>query len=179
MLLLHIQADGVRAKDVAMREQVSKQSISDISHRLLENRYIRSVADPDDKRAQRLVFSARGLDWVALNVRAIEAIEEDLHRRLGDQCVARLRHQCQRLCAVLGKPGEDARRALGFDALDTQVDAWLQSLLQSVSDADAASLHDIFRASAGGYQLRSAFMDYLAGRVVNLNDSGAEADLQR
>lgn len=84
-VLAFLEPEGVRATELSARSGQHKQIVGTIVDELVELGYVRREPDPGDRRAKRVVPTARGLDEIA-KARAILASIEDRHRRaLGDE----------------------------------------------------------------------------------------------
>ncbi len=82
-ILPHIDLKGTRLTDVAKRAGLTKQSAFELVSGLQRLGYLQREPDPDDKRAQRVVFTARGREFLLAAFQAKSALERDLFDRLG------------------------------------------------------------------------------------------------
>lgn len=97
-LFPHIDLEGTRITDLADRVGVSKQAISQLVDDLEASGVVARVADPDDARAKRVVFTARGRAGLLDGLAVLGALEAELATTIGDRTMAALRSS---LLAVL------------------------------------------------------------------------------
>ncbi|MEO6688941.1 MAG: helix-turn-helix domain-containing protein [Dokdonella sp.] len=74
---------GSRQADVARRMGISKQAVQQLVAALVEDGVIEQQADPDDRRAQRIMLSAAGMAMLEVANTVKLSIEKDYKRRLG------------------------------------------------------------------------------------------------
>lgn len=104
-VLRHLTAEGGRVADLARATGLAKQSVSYVVEDLVALGYLRAEPDPDDGRARRLRYTARGNRLLAALLQASQQAESDLAASLGD---ARLRALREALEAVLGEGRAEA-----------------------------------------------------------------------
>ena len=98
-VLRHLPAEGGRVSDIARETGLAKQSVAYVVEDLVALGYLRTEPDPDDGRARRLRYTARG------------------HKLLG--ALVSASHEAEAsLAAVLGKDRLISLRELLEDALD-------------------------------------------------------------
>ena len=51
---------GIRQKDIAERMMINPSSLSELINKLESSEYLKRVADPDDKRATRILLTEKG-----------------------------------------------------------------------------------------------------------------------
>lgn len=94
-ILPHIDLEGTRLTEVAKRAGLTKQSASELLLGLERLGYLGREPDPDDRRAQLIVFTARGRDFLMAAYQAKTELEREFQLRLGakgsDQLVMLLR----------------------------------------------------------------------------------------
>ncbi len=160
MVLSHITLDGTRMTTIAACEHVSKQSISDISYRLLKGRYIRQVQDPSDRRAQLFVFSERGKQLIGCAMQCLQQIEEQCQTQLSAEVFESLLHQSQRLFFLLGGELLDPVDDVDWAQLDPLLEDWLSQLLTTLSH-HPEYLPQLLQHKEGQYSLRPQLLRYL------------------
>ncbi|WP_298193245.1 MarR family transcriptional regulator [Novosphingobium sp.] len=82
-ILPHIDIAGTRLTEVARRAGLTKQSASELIINLQQLGYVSREADPDDRRSQRVVFTASGRAFLQAAYLAKTELELDLTARLG------------------------------------------------------------------------------------------------
>lgn len=90
-LLPHIALEGTRITDLAERLGVSKQAASQLVDDLEGFGVVERIADPDDARARRVVFTKRGRAGFFEGLAVLKTIEEELASAIGAQPMAQLR----------------------------------------------------------------------------------------
>ncbi len=109
VLLLLDATDGWRLTDLSERLLLDKSTVTRLIDRLEQAGLVRRIADPADRRAQRVVLTERGIER---RERARVAHERSLARRL-----AALDPDEQRqLCRLLGKLQEGLQADLAASA---------------------------------------------------------------
>jgi DNA-binding MarR family transcriptional regulator len=83
--------DGARATELAELARVTKQSMAATVEQLVELGYVECIADPDDKRAQRVRFTKRGWDAAHFVRSLVRRVEHEWGRRIGQERFAALR----------------------------------------------------------------------------------------
>jgi DNA-binding MarR family transcriptional regulator len=83
VILRHLPAQGGRVADIARAAGMAKQSVSYVVDDLVGLGYLRTQPDPDDRRAKRVSFTARGRKLVADLVDASRESEAALGLALG------------------------------------------------------------------------------------------------
>jgi DNA-binding MarR family transcriptional regulator len=90
-LLRHLDNEGMRLTDLADDAGVSKQAVSQAVRGLVARDLVVVVPDPDDGRARRVEYTARGLDLIAHAVRHVVALERAWEQQLGADTYRALR----------------------------------------------------------------------------------------
>lgn len=90
-VLRHLPPEGGRVADLARRTGLAKQSVAYVVEDLIALGYLRSGPDPDDGRARRITFTAKGRALVEALAAAGAAAEAALASRLGAARVRALR----------------------------------------------------------------------------------------
>jgi DNA-binding MarR family transcriptional regulator len=90
-LFPHIDFEhGTRLTDLARRLNVSKQAVGQLVEELEGEGLLERVADPDDKRARRVRFTARGMQAMQHGLSVLAGLEAELVARLGKSRAAAL-----------------------------------------------------------------------------------------
>ena len=90
-LFPHIDLDGTRITELAERLGVSKQAASQLVDELEGFGVVERVADPDDARARRVVFTKRGRAGFFEGLALLKAMELELASAIGTPRMAQLR----------------------------------------------------------------------------------------
>jgi DNA-binding MarR family transcriptional regulator len=90
-VLRHLPAEGGRVSDIARETGLAKQSVAYIVEDLVALGYLRTEPDPDDGRARRLRYTARGHKLLAALVSASREAEHSLVSVLGKDRLRSLR----------------------------------------------------------------------------------------
>lgn len=100
-VLRHLPPEGGRVADLARATGLAKQSVSYVVDDLVAQGYLRSQPDPDDGRARRLTYTARGRALLEDLAAAGRDAEASLAARLGSARVRALRATLE---AAVGSP---------------------------------------------------------------------------
>jgi DNA-binding MarR family transcriptional regulator len=87
----HLDFAGVRLTELARRLGVTKQAASQLVAELAEIGMVDETPDPEDGRAKRIRFSARGLEAVRHGLGVLQRLEEELERAIGPAKMRALR----------------------------------------------------------------------------------------
>jgi len=91
MILINI-ADGVtRAAELARVLGVSRQAIQQQINELERDDLVTQIPDPDDRRANRIVFSERGSQLINAALASLREAEQALGARIGYERLSQLR----------------------------------------------------------------------------------------
>jgi DNA-binding MarR family transcriptional regulator len=90
-LLPHIDLDGTRMSDLAERLGVSKQAVTQLVDELESFGVVERVPDPEDARARRVCFTARGRAGFFEGLATLRELERELGRAIGEKPMAELR----------------------------------------------------------------------------------------
>jgi len=90
-LLPHIDLEGTRMSDLAERLGVSKQAVTQLVDELESFGVVERVPDPEDARARRVCFTARGRAGFFEGLATLRELERELGRAIGEQPLAELR----------------------------------------------------------------------------------------
>ena len=82
-LFPHVTMEGTRPSEVARRLGVSKQAIGPLVDELVELGIFERVADPEDRRAVRIRWSARGRQAMLHGLGVLAGLERELAEALG------------------------------------------------------------------------------------------------
>lgn len=110
-VLRHLPAEGGRVADVARASGLAKQSVAYVVEDLVALGYLRSEPDPDDGRARRLRYTARGLKLLAALADASQALEDELAASLGPERLQRLRDALEALLAEAPEAAPERSRS--------------------------------------------------------------------
>jgi DNA-binding MarR family transcriptional regulator len=90
-LLPHIDLEGTRVTDLAERLGVSKQAASQLVDDLEQLGVLARVADAQDARARRVVFTKLGREGLLEGLSVLRALELELSSRIGAKKMEQLR----------------------------------------------------------------------------------------
>lgn len=94
-VLRHLPTSGGRVADLARATGLAKQSVTYIVEDLVELGYLRAVPDPEDARARRIVYTARGQKLYAALMDASLQAESELGSVLGTEGLRSLREMLE------------------------------------------------------------------------------------
>lgn len=80
----HLGLGGSRLTDLALSAGMSKQAMADLVDQCDAWGLVQREADPHDKRARRVVFTASGLLWLEAFRRAVAQTELEFRQAVGD-----------------------------------------------------------------------------------------------
>ena len=86
-----IDRKGTNVRDVAAELGVSKQAASKLVDALVEQGYVERVPDPDDRRVITIGLTARGKAAAKLVRKAVDSVDAELSKSLGDKGVFAMR----------------------------------------------------------------------------------------
>lgn len=90
-LLPHIALEGTRITEIAERMGITKQAVSQLVDELEQQGVLARVADPDDARAKRVVFTERGRRGLFEGLSVLRQLEQELAEQIGKEPMRRLR----------------------------------------------------------------------------------------
>ena len=160
-VLSHIRADGSRATDIAQKEGLSKQSISDIIYVLVKAKYLKRVPDPQDKRAYRLVLAERGQTMIMQAMEQLVDVEQQLAQLIGADLYQTFALHTERLWFLLGGKSPETAERIHFSQMDDIIQPWLHLLLKDLQENQAKHLSRVFYHDGDQYQLQPGFLQYL------------------
>jgi DNA-binding MarR family transcriptional regulator len=96
-LFAHMPAKPVSISELARRLAVSRQAVHQTVAEACRRGIVELVEDPDDARARKVRFTARGMNMVKSASLVVRGIERELARRLGPRDLQALRR-------ILAKP---------------------------------------------------------------------------
>jgi DNA-binding MarR family transcriptional regulator len=130
-VLAYLPRDGIRINDLAELHGVSKQAVSQIVAAIEAQGFVRLIEDDADKRAKRILLTARGEDLLTDSVQAMTVVENEISDVLGTEIFAGWCGQVNQLyrawCSSYGVTAAVNGVAPTFD-LKTQVAGWLGAL---------------------------------------------------
>jgi DNA-binding MarR family transcriptional regulator len=80
----HLAVGGSRLTDLALSAGMSKQAMGDLVDQCEAWGIVRREADPHDRRARRVVFTASGLAWLEAFRCAVAQAEEEFRQAVGN-----------------------------------------------------------------------------------------------
>ncbi len=95
----NIEPEGSRLTDLAVRANMTKQSVGEVTTELERRGYLERVADPDDGRAKIIRLTERGVKAQALGMQILGEIEQEWAERFGAERVAALRDALEAITA--------------------------------------------------------------------------------
>lgn len=165
-VLSHIASDGTRASVIAKREGLTKQSISDISHVLIQKKYLKRIKDPDDKRAHRLAFAERGEAMMISAMETLLSVEGDLCENLGAETYRGIKEQAERLWFLLEGESPSEESVNDFSDLDTFIKPLLKDLLSEFKRNHTDLLSRAFHKTKGQHHVSEALMKYIQAQKI-------------
>lgn len=113
-VLRHLPPEGGRVAELARATGLAKQSVAYVVDDLIALGYLRSEPDPEDGRARRLTYTARGRRLLTALSAASQSLEAELAASLGAPRLRELRDTLEAMLAQSpadASPHETARRA--------------------------------------------------------------------
>ena len=103
----HIDVEGgTRLTELARRANVTPQAMGELVDDLERMGYVTRRPDPEDRRAKRIVLTAKGVACVHAAWETIARIERDLERLLAPRGLTQLRDALNRIVEAPGaRPG--------------------------------------------------------------------------
>jgi DNA-binding MarR family transcriptional regulator len=92
-----IAPEGCRLTDLARGANMSPQAMGELVDELEQLGYVVRRPDPDDRRAKRIVLTAKGEACIAAGTVVVDGIEAQLTDRLGERGHQQLRRLLTRL----------------------------------------------------------------------------------
>jgi DNA-binding MarR family transcriptional regulator len=92
MILINISNGITRAAELARVLGVSRQAIQQQINELERDDLVTQIPDPEDRRANRIVFSERGSELISAALASLRQAEQALAMRLGYDAVRHLRN---------------------------------------------------------------------------------------
>lgn len=92
MILINISNGVTRAAELARVLGVSRQAIQQQINELERDELVTQIPDPEDRRANRIVFSEKGSQLIAAALGSLREAEQTLAMRLGYDTVRYLRN---------------------------------------------------------------------------------------
>ena len=91
MILINISNGITRAAELARVLGVSRQAIQQQINELEQDDLVTQIPDPEDRRANRIVFSERGSELINAALASLRQAEQSLAIRIGYEGVGQLR----------------------------------------------------------------------------------------
>ncbi|NIJ09631.1 DNA-binding MarR family transcriptional regulator [Sphingomonas vulcanisoli] len=82
-LTRNLDVEGTRATELARRAAMTKQAMAELVGQCEELGLVSRQADPTDRRAKIITFTAKGLRWLEAFHQAIMRAEEEMRAELG------------------------------------------------------------------------------------------------
>lgn len=92
MILINISNGVTRAAELARVLGVSRQAIQQQINELERDQLVTQIPDPEDRRANRIVFSEKGSQLINAALTSLREAEQTLAMRLGYDTVRHLRN---------------------------------------------------------------------------------------
>lgn len=97
----HLPPGGARVTTLAMKAQITKQSMSALVEHLERQGYLERRPDPGDRRASVVDLTARGEALVQVARGAIEELEREWAEHLGSERMEQLRSTLRDLASLI------------------------------------------------------------------------------
>lgn len=105
-LLPHIDLEGTKLTDLATRMGVTKQAAGELVNELEAEGLLERIADPSDRRAKLIRFTAKGRKALLSGVALLTAMEVELAENIGKARMKALGDTLARLIAILEGAGQ-------------------------------------------------------------------------
>lgn len=96
MILINISDGITRAAELARVLGVSRQAIQQQINELERDELVTQIPDPEDRRANRIVFSEKGSQLINAALQTLREAEHTLTTRIGYEAVYQLRNALSR-----------------------------------------------------------------------------------
>lgn len=103
----HLDAQGTRATDLAMRAGMTRQAMGEMITELVGRGYLQQRRDPTDGRAKLVTLTGPGERLVRDAAIATDQVNECWGERLGADRMRELRSTLEELVAPIGQPGAE------------------------------------------------------------------------
>ena len=112
-LFPHLDFEGIRLTDLAVRVGVTKQAVGQLVDDLAALGMVERVSDPADKRAKRVRFSRRGHAALMQGLGILRDLEETLGAAVGQRRMRDLHETLRLVIGALeaGAPGRPSKAA--------------------------------------------------------------------
>jgi DNA-binding MarR family transcriptional regulator len=110
VVMAHAGLHGARLSDIAAKNGLSKQAVSQTARELADRGYIRLLPDPDDARARVITLTPHGRALIADSLRSIETIRAELAAQIGAEALAAFEKAVATVWAC--SPQRAAKRAI-------------------------------------------------------------------
>lgn len=105
-LLPHIDLQGTKLTDLAARMGVTKQAAGELVDDFEEQGWLERVADPNDKRAKLIRFTANGRRALLSGLELLGTMEAELEKDIGKARMKALGETLVRIIAILERAQE-------------------------------------------------------------------------
>jgi DNA-binding MarR family transcriptional regulator len=92
-LMINLDMEGTRIVDLASRAGMSKQAMGRLAEDLEQVGYVARTVDPSDRRAARVTFTPKGVDFMRDAATIMREIETEYARLIGAAAFDKLRSQ--------------------------------------------------------------------------------------
>lgn len=100
-LFPHLDFDGIRLTDLALRAGITKQSAQQLVDELVAEGYLKRQPDPADGRAKLIVLTPKGIRGVADGISVLGTVEAELAAVVGDRGMAAFARSLDAMLEVL------------------------------------------------------------------------------
>jgi DNA-binding MarR family transcriptional regulator len=87
-LTRNLDVEGTRLTELARRASMSKQAMGELVDQCAELGLVDRIADPTDRRARIVTFTASGLQWLDAFRDAVDIAEQEMRAELGKATMA-------------------------------------------------------------------------------------------
>ncbi len=162
-ILGNISEDGTRIADIVKASEMTKQSVSLLAAKTIESGYVKKIPDPSDKRAQKLVFSSKGIKLIINSMNNLTKIERQLSDKIGNKTFNKLQFEAACLWQCLGgiSPELMSDKTSDLNADNLVIEDWIRVLYLALREESRIALGRYFRHSKQGVYLTPRFTQQL------------------
>jgi len=168
VVLGNISHEGTTISEIARRENINKQNISDICQKLVNNHYLERIPDERDKRSHQLRFAKRGRAMITHSVKNLLQIEGKIKEHMGEKDFLLLQDLSQQLWYLLHGEGptplsiSPSEKIADFNTVNPLVQSYIKQLLSTVQNHHKELLPHIFSSSNEGVRLSTEFLQHMS-----------------
>jgi DNA-binding MarR family transcriptional regulator len=96
-VLRHIDVNGTRITEIAERSRLSKQAVGQLITTCEEEKLVRTVPDPGDRRAKIVKFTGHGRAVIEVERGVMKRMDADISKLVGSGGLVALRRSLVRL----------------------------------------------------------------------------------